>query len=187
MQPHQAAPHPGTRGAFGHAAASGDLEVRVAAQQHQLHRLALLAAELLDRALRLALLHRRGQQRFGAGGLVLQRGGERVVELDHVLALAALRAQHVDGAVLHDAQQPGHRPRNLRIDDARVAGLSPRLIGLLDLMAQGRDNSQIAAVLGLSEKTVRNHITQLFDRLEVDNRAQAIVLARENGLGRSAA
>lgn len=68
-----------------------------------------------------------------------------------------------------------------------MAGLSPRLIGLLDLMAQGRDNSQIAAVLGLSEKTVRNHITQLFDRLEVDNRAQAIVLARENGLGRSAA
>ena len=52
-------------------------------------------------------------------------------------------------------------------------------------MAQGRDNAQIAAVLGLSEKTVRNHITALFDRLEVENRSQAIVLARENGLGKS--
>lgn len=70
--------------------------------------------------------------------------------------------------------------------DARVAGLSPRLLGLLDLMAQGRDNSQIAAVLGLSEKTVRNHVTQLFDRLGVSNRGQAIVLARDNGLGRGA-
>ncbi len=68
--------------------------------------------------------------------------------------------------------------------DARIGGLSPRLLGLLDLMAQGRDNAQIAAVLGLSEKTVRNHITQLFARLEVDSRARAIVLARENGLGR---
>lgn len=67
--------------------------------------------------------------------------------------------------------------------DGRIAALSPRLLGLLDLMAQGRDNAQIAAVLGLSEKTVRNHITALFDRLEVANRAQAIVLARENGLG----
>jgi DNA-binding NarL/FixJ family response regulator len=65
-----------------------------------------------------------------------------------------------------------------------VSGLSPRLLGLLDLMAQGRDNSQIAAVLGLSEKTVRNHVTQLFDRLGVGNRSQAIVLARDNGLGR---
>lgn len=70
--------------------------------------------------------------------------------------------------------------------DERIATLSPRLLGLLDLMAQGRDNAQIAAVLGLAEKTVRNHITQLFDRLEVEGRAQAIVLARENGLGRRA-
>jgi pimeloyl-ACP methyl ester carboxylesterase/DNA-binding CsgD family transcriptional regulator len=70
--------------------------------------------------------------------------------------------------------------------DARIAALTPRLLSLLDLMAQGRDNAQIAAVLGLSEKTVRNHITTLFDRLEVENRSQAIVLARENGLGTGA-
>jgi pimeloyl-ACP methyl ester carboxylesterase/DNA-binding CsgD family transcriptional regulator len=67
--------------------------------------------------------------------------------------------------------------------DPRIGSLSPRLLGLLDLMAQGRDNAQIAAVLGLSEKTVRNHITGLFDKLEVSSRAQAIVLARQNGLG----
>lgn len=67
--------------------------------------------------------------------------------------------------------------------DERIASLSPRLLGLLELMAQGRDNTQIAAALGLSEKTVRNHITTLFDRLAVENRSQAIVLARENGLG----
>jgi pimeloyl-ACP methyl ester carboxylesterase/DNA-binding CsgD family transcriptional regulator len=69
--------------------------------------------------------------------------------------------------------------------DPRIAALSPRLISLLDLMAQGRDNAQIAATLGLSAKTVRNHVTALFDKLEVENRSQAIVLGRKNGLGRS--
>jgi pimeloyl-ACP methyl ester carboxylesterase len=69
--------------------------------------------------------------------------------------------------------------------DSRIAALSPRLLSLLGLMAQGRDNAQIAATLGLSEKTVRNHVTALFDKLEVENRSQAIVMGRENGLGRS--
>jgi pimeloyl-ACP methyl ester carboxylesterase/DNA-binding CsgD family transcriptional regulator len=69
--------------------------------------------------------------------------------------------------------------------DPRIASLTPRLLSLLDLMAQGRDNAQIAALLGLSEKTVRNHITALFDRLEVENRSQAIVFARDHGLGKA--
>jgi DNA-binding CsgD family transcriptional regulator len=41
-------------------------------------------------------------------------------------------------------------------------------------------------VLALSEKTVRNHITRVFMKLQVENRPQAIVLAREAGLGRGA-
>jgi DNA-binding NarL/FixJ family response regulator len=52
-------------------------------------------------------------------------------------------------------------------------------------MAQGRDNAQIAATLGVAEKTVRNHISAVFAGLQVENRAQAIVLAREAGLGRA--
>lgn len=67
----------------------------------------------------------------------------------------------------------------------RIAALTPRLLSLLELMAQGRDNAQIAATLGLSEKTVRNHITALFDKLGVEHRAQAIVLARDSGLGKT--
>jgi pimeloyl-ACP methyl ester carboxylesterase/DNA-binding CsgD family transcriptional regulator len=61
--------------------------------------------------------------------------------------------------------------------------LTPRERGLLDLIAQGRDNAQIAANLSLSEKTVRNHITSIFAKLQVENRAQAIVLARDAGFG----
>jgi pimeloyl-ACP methyl ester carboxylesterase/DNA-binding CsgD family transcriptional regulator len=61
--------------------------------------------------------------------------------------------------------------------------LSPRENGVLELIARGLDNAQIAARLELSEKTVRNHITRIFEKLQVETRAQAIVRARQAGLG----
>jgi pimeloyl-ACP methyl ester carboxylesterase/DNA-binding CsgD family transcriptional regulator len=66
----------------------------------------------------------------------------------------------------------------------RLASLTPRERELLALIGEGRDNAQIAAVLGLSDKTVRNHITSIFAKLEVENRPQAIVLARSAQLHR---
>jgi pimeloyl-ACP methyl ester carboxylesterase/DNA-binding CsgD family transcriptional regulator len=60
--------------------------------------------------------------------------------------------------------------------------LTTREREVLELIAQGRDNAQIAALLGLSEKTVRNNVSHIFDKLGVENRSQAIVLARESGL-----
>ena len=68
---------------------------------------------------------------------------------------------------------------------ASFAGLTRRENELVELIAQGRDNAQIAASLGLAEKTVRNHITHIFAKLEVENRSQAIVLARNAGFGRT--
>jgi len=65
------------------------------------------------------------------------------------------------------------------------AALTERQRELLELIAQGRDNAQIAATLGLSEKTVRNHITGIFARLDVENRSQAIVRARDAGFGQA--
>jgi len=62
-------------------------------------------------------------------------------------------------------------------------GLTARERDVLELIAQGLDNAQIAARLALSEKTVRNNITHIFDKIQVENRAQAIVRARERGLG----
>jgi DNA-binding NarL/FixJ family response regulator len=55
---------------------------------------------------------------------------------------------------------------------------------LVELLAEGRDNAQIAATLGLSTKTVRNHLTRVFAKLEVDNRSRTIVLARDSGFGK---
>ena len=71
-------------------------------------------------------------------------------------------------------------PARTAIDPA-FATLTARERELIDLIARGRDNAQIAAHLGLSEKTVRNHITSIFSKLEVENRSQAIVLALKAG------
>ncbi len=69
---------------------------------------------------------------------------------------------------------------------AGPAGAAPhtaRERELLRLVAQGCDNTQIAAHLGLAEKTVRNALSQLYTRLGVEGRPQAVVRARELGYG----
>jgi len=76
---------------------------------------------------------------------------------------------------LPQARTPGNAPL--------LAVLSQRQREVLELLAQGCDNAQIAAVLGLSDKTVRNQVSAIFDRLGVENRGQAIVLARKAGVG----
>jgi len=65
-----------------------------------------------------------------------------------------------------------------------VSRLTAREREVLERLAQGLDNAQIAAHLGLAEKTVRNHLTRVFEKIGAENRGQAIVLAREAGLGR---
>jgi DNA-binding NarL/FixJ family response regulator len=62
--------------------------------------------------------------------------------------------------------------------------LTAREHQVLDLIAAGRSNAELAASLVLSPKTVRNHVSNIFSKLQVADRAQAIVLARDAGLGR---
>jgi DNA-binding NarL/FixJ family response regulator len=61
--------------------------------------------------------------------------------------------------------------------------LTARECEVLDLIAQGHSNAKIARRLFLSPKTVRNHISNIFTKLQVADRAQAIVRARQAGLG----
>jgi DNA-binding NarL/FixJ family response regulator len=63
--------------------------------------------------------------------------------------------------------------------------LTDRERNVLDLLAQGRRNADIAAQLYLSPKTVSNHLTVIFAKLQVAGRGEAIVRARESGLGTS--
>jgi DNA-binding NarL/FixJ family response regulator len=64
-----------------------------------------------------------------------------------------------------------------------LRGLTAREREVLEAIAQGLDNTEIAAALGMSEKTVRNHITRVLDKIGVEHRYQAIVRARDAGFG----
>ena len=68
------------------------------------------------------------------------------------------------------------------VGEAQLASLSPRERDILERMAQGRTNLEIGRQLFISEKTVRNHVTRIFEKLGVHSRAQAIVLALNHGL-----
>lgn len=61
--------------------------------------------------------------------------------------------------------------------------LTPREREILDLLAQGLTNNAIAEKLVLSPKTVRNQVSALFSKLQVASRSEAIIKAREAGLG----
>jgi DNA-binding NarL/FixJ family response regulator len=69
--------------------------------------------------------------------------------------------------------------------EALFPELTAREREVLDLVAAGRSNPQIAGTLYLSPKTVRNVVSSVFTKLHVADRAEAIVRAREAGLGRA--
>ena len=68
-----------------------------------------------------------------------------------------------------------------RGEDPAFARLTAREREVLVLITQGLANADIGKSLAISEKTVRNHISNLFDKLGVWTRAQAMVFARDRG------
>ena len=68
------------------------------------------------------------------------------------------------------------------IESTIRAELSEREIEVLKLIANGKDNSMIAAELHISPKTVKNHISNILMKLQIDNRIQAAVYAVRSGI-----
>ena len=128
--------------------------------------------------------------------LVLHAGDDAVVPV----AEGRLLASRIPGAEFVELASRNHvllehEPAWSRFQDAVLAfappcaagnsdafaGLSARERQVLALMADGLRNQDIAECLRISEKTVRNHASNLFDKLGVWSRAQAIVFARDRG------
>ena len=61
--------------------------------------------------------------------------------------------------------------------------LTERERKLLDLIGQGQSNTEIAARLVLSPRPVRNHVSNIYSKLQVADRAEAIIRARDTGVG----
>ena len=116
--------------------------------------------------------------RAGARGYVL-KGAEQHEIARAIMAVAAGEAifgPAVATRVLAYFASPPVTP-------APFPELTAREREVLDLIAAGRNNRQIAERLGLSAKTIANHISAIFAKLQVADRAQAILRARDAGLG----
>ena len=74
--------------------------------------------------------------------------------------------------------------RNVESGDPVFGSLSKREVEVFALITEGLGNAEIAERLSISGKTVRNHVSNIFDKLGVWTRAQAIVLARDRGFNR---
>jgi DNA-binding CsgD family transcriptional regulator len=89
-----------------------------------------------------------------------------------VLAWAALLALHAARTRLKPPPKPVARPN--------LEGLTPREREILDLVAQGKANKEIALALGISERTARTHVSHVLRKLGVSSRTQAALLARRD-------
>ncbi|MGZ3610197.1 MAG: response regulator transcription factor, partial [Ktedonobacteraceae bacterium] len=74
------------------------------------------------------------------------------------------------------------RPKTALASQSLPAKLTSREANVLELVAQGKSNRQIAQELGLSVKTVANHLTHIFNKTMCENRAAAAAFAIHNGL-----
>ena len=90
------------------------------------------------------------------------------------------------GALLKELDEflPSSPTSLIRPAALHAAALTGREKEVLELVAQGLNNGEIGAQLGINEKTVRNHLTAMLSKLELHSRAQVIVRARDAGFGR---
>ncbi len=95
--------------------------------------------------------------------------------------LEAIRVRLQRAEAYHDSlvSEPGFHPDFSSAKPLETLGLSPRVAEVLLWIAQGKSNSEIASILGISEFTVKRHVADLFANLGVDNRNAAAMRALE--------
>jgi DNA-binding NarL/FixJ family response regulator len=124
-----------------------------------------------------------GALRAGASGFLLKRTRpEELIAAVHTIAAGdSLLSPSVTRRVIDRmAQQPTPELG----DQTRVEGLTPRERDVLQQMARGLSNREIAAVLVVEESTVRTHVKRILMKLNLRDRVQAVIFAYESGLNR---
>jgi DNA-binding NarL/FixJ family response regulator len=119
----------------------------------------------------------------GASGYLLKESGR--AELERAIHAVAAGQSILDRPVARRVLASTRRPPDQRGSPDRDAFpfLTAREHEVLELLARGLTNSAIAARLFLSEKTVRNHVSNIFTKLHVTDRAAAVARARDAGYG----
>jgi DNA-binding NarL/FixJ family response regulator len=119
--------------------------------------------------------------RAGARGYILK--GADHDEIHRAIVAAAAGEAIFGPAVARRLMALFTAPRTRGPGSDAFPELTARELEVLELIARGESNATIADRLGLSLKTVRNHVSAILNKLQVVDRASAIVRAREAGLG----
>jgi two-component system response regulator DegU len=102
----------------------------------------------------------------------------RVAKGEHPINEALTNRPKVAEHVLQQFQELSSRSES----EAFISPLTPREIEILEYIAQGFLNKQIAAELGISEQTIKNHVTSILRKLNANARTEAVVVAIKQGL-----
>lgn len=84
--------------------------------------------------------------------------------------------------VVKEVPVPASEPFTLNHERVKHLGITKRELEILELIAQGMSNREIAEKLFVSENTVKTHSSRLFDKLNARRRTQAVQIAKESGL-----
>jgi len=96
------------------------------------------------------------------------------------LGLKLTRKKEV--VVVKEVPVPSNQPFALNEERLKDLGITRRELEILELMAQGMSNREIAGKLFVSENTVKTHSSRLFDKLSARRRTQAVQIGKEMGL-----
>jgi DNA-binding NarL/FixJ family response regulator len=119
----------------------------------------------------------------GASGFLLKRTRpEQLIEAIHIIAAGdSLLSPSVTRTVIDRMPRPTSIDRPAR---QRLAALTPRERDVLELLARGLSNMEIAETLVVEESTVKTHVKRILAKLELRDRVHAVVLAYETGVVR---
>jgi DNA-binding NarL/FixJ family response regulator len=118
--------------------------------------------------------------RAGASGFLLKDAGAD--ELLHAVRVVAAGEALLSPSITRRLIADYARRPPASEQPAALADLTPRELEVLRLLARGLSNGEIARELVLGEATVKTHVARVFQKLDLHDRAQAVVLAYETGL-----
>jgi len=121
--------------------------------------------------------------------MVVDREEEMVLIIKHALELELEEGEHLTNDSSVEESSIAQKIRRLfnKLSSAdesaenNTTPLSPRQTQILNQIAKGHPNKWIGRSLGISEQTVKNHVTSIMDKLDANDRTHAVVLAMLNG------
>jgi DNA-binding NarL/FixJ family response regulator len=144
-----------------------------------------LAVEMPDAGIIVLTMHRQDQyvfeaMRAGARGYLLKDA--KPADLVFAIRMVAEGASLIDPRMTTTVLKEFRRLASQAEQQEGISGLTPKEVEILKLLAMGLSNKEIGRKLCLAEKTVKNYLSTIFQKLQITDRVQAAIYALRHGL-----